>query len=85
MAPIHSATRAVVEGMSGSPEAEKRKKSYTDLITVVLAFIVTLILLAFLGKLLWNGVVTELFAFAKPAKSVWQILGLYLFVSLVLP
>ena len=67
------------------PEAEKRKTSYTELITVILSFVVTLILLAFLGKLLWNGVVVELFSFAKPAKSVWQLLGLYIFVSLVLP
>ena len=53
---LNLATRAVVEGMSGSPAAEKRKETYVDLISV-----------------------------AKPAKSVWQVLGLYIFMSLIRP
>jgi hypothetical protein len=79
-----SACRAVVEGMSGSPEAAKRKDSYVELIAVLVAFVITLIILAFIGQLLWNNVVVDLFTFAKPAKSVWQILGLFIFVSLIL-
>jgi len=80
---VCTATRAVVEGMSGAPEAEKRKESYIDLIAVLIAFVVTLVILAFVGQLLWNNVVVDLFSFAKPARSVWQILGLYIFLSLV--
>ena len=82
---LGSATRAVVEGMSGSPEVAKRKQSYLDLIAVLVAFILTLIILAFIGQLLWNNVVVDLFTFAKPARSVWQILGLFVFLSLVRP
>jgi hypothetical protein len=80
---VNQATKAVVEGMSGSPEAEKRKQTYVDLIAVLMAFVITLVILAFIGQLLWNNVVVDLISVAKPAKSVWQILGLFIFVSLV--
>lgn len=82
---LGSATRAVIEGMSGSPQVEKRKQSYLDLISVLIAFVLTLVILAFIGQLLWNNVVVDLFTFAKPARSVWQILGLFIFLSLVRP
>jgi hypothetical protein len=28
------------------------------------------------GKFLWNTTVAELFTFARPVQSVWQIIGL---------
>ena len=80
---LGQATKAVVEGMSGSPEAEKRKQTYVDLIAVLIAFVITLVILAFIGQLLWNNVVVDLISVAKPAKSVWQVLGLFIFVSLI--
>ena len=80
---LGQATKAVVEGMSGSPEAEKRKQTYVDLIAVLIAFVITLVILAFIGQLLWNNVVVDLISVAKPAKSVWQILGLFIFWSLI--
>lgn len=79
---LGQATKAVVEGMSGSPEAEKRKQTYVDLIAVLVAFVLSLIILAFIGQLLWNNVVVDLISVAKPAKSVWQVLGLFIVVSL---
>ncbi len=82
---LQGATRAVVEGMSGSPEAEKRKQSYVELTAILIAFVLTLVILAFVGQLLWNNVVVDLFSIARPAKSVWQILGLYIFVALIRP
>jgi hypothetical protein len=80
---VNQATKAVVEGMSGSPEAEKRKQTYVDLIAVLIAFVITLVILAFIGQLLWNNVVVDLISVAKPAKSVWQVLGLFIFLSLI--
>lgn len=80
---VNQATKAVVEGMSGSPEAEKRKQTYVDLIAVLIAFVITLVILAFIGQLLWNNVVVDLISVAKPSKSVWQILGLFIFLSLI--
>lgn len=86
MSLLNSAARAAVEGFtSGSQDPVKRKDVYTDLLAVLLAFVVSLILLGFVGQLLWNNVVMDLFSFAKPARSVWQIIGLMIFVSLIRP
>jgi hypothetical protein len=83
MGVIGGATKALVEGMSGSPQAEKSRDTYVDLIATLVAFVVTLVILAFIGQLLWNNVIVDLVSFARPAKSVWQILGLFIFVSLI--
>ena len=81
---IGSAARAAVEGFSDSP-AEKKKEIYADTIAILLSFVIAIVVLAFVGKLLWNNVVVDLFEFARPARSFWQILGLMVFVSLVRP
>lgn len=86
MAILNSACKAAVEGFTnGSVDPAKRKDIYTDFIAVFLAFLLSIVILGFVGKLLWNNVVVELFSFAKPARSFWQILGLMVFVSLVNP
>ena len=82
---INGATRAVVEGMSGSPAAEKSRDTYVELVAMIIAFVITLVILAFIGKYLWNNVVVDLISVAKPAKSFWQILGLMLLISLMSP
>jgi hypothetical protein len=51
-------------------------------------FLTVLLILAallFFGKFLWNNVLHELIPAIKPAKSVWQILGIALLVSLLNP
>jgi len=52
-----------------------------SLITVTLVFG----LILFAGKFLWNNVLHELVPAIKPAKSVWQILGLAILISLLHP
>jgi hypothetical protein len=47
--------------------------------------VIAFVLVAFLGKLLWNNIVTELFTFAKPARSFWQIIGLMIFINIIRP
>ena len=81
---VHSAMRSVVEGWADVPAVRKREV-YTDTLAVLLSFVLAAVLLAFVGKLLWNSVIIDLFEFAKPARSFWQILGLMVFVSLVRP
>jgi hypothetical protein len=81
---IGSAARAAVEGFSDTPPVRKREV-YADTIAVLLSFVIALAILAFVGKLLWNNVIVDLFEFAKPARSFWQILGLMVFVSLIHP
>ena len=86
MSIISSAARAAVEGFtSTNQDPSKRKDIYMELLAILLAFVVSLVILGFVGQLLWNNVVMDLFAFAKPARSVWQIIGLMIFLSLIRP
>jgi hypothetical protein len=82
--PLLGAARVAVEGFTDSTPAQK-KEVYADGLAMILAFVVSLVILAFVGKLLWNGVVVELFTFAKPAKSFFQIVGLMFFIALIRP
>ena len=83
---LGGACRAAVEGFTmNSEDPSKRRAVFTDLLSVLLAFILALVILGFVGKLLWNNVIVELFSIARPAKSFWQILGLMIFVSLINP
>jgi hypothetical protein len=84
MSAIQSACRAAVEGFSDTAPNVKREV-YANSISVLLSFVFAFVILAFVGKLLWNNVVVDLFSFAKPAKSFWQIIGLMIFLSLVHP
>ena len=63
-------------GASGSSQAV-----IVSLITVSIVFM----LILFIGKFLWNNVLHELVPAIKPAKSVWQILGLAVLISLLNP
>jgi hypothetical protein len=74
----------MVEGFADTAPNVKREV-YADSVSVLLAFVLAFVLLAFVGKLLWNNVVVDLFSFAKPAKSFWQIIGLMIFINLVRP
>lgn len=82
---LNAAVKAGVEGFMDNGNAERRRVAYVDFMTQFLVFILILVVLGFIGKYLWNGVVVDLFTFAKPARSVWQILGLMVFVMLVSP
>ena len=54
------------------------------LVSVLTALVVFVVIL-FVGKYLWNNVLHELVPAIKPAKSVWQILGLAILISLMHP
>jgi hypothetical protein len=82
---ISGAARAAVEGFVGTQSSEKRRDAYVDFVTVIVAFVVALIIIGFVGKLLWNNVVVDLFTVVKPARSVWQIIGLMFLVALMMP
>jgi hypothetical protein len=84
MSALSSACRAAVEGFADTAPNTKREV-YADTVAVLLSFVVAFVVLAFVGKLLWNNVIVELFSFAKPAKSFWHIIGLMIFLNLVRP
>ncbi len=76
--------RAGVEGMTDmSGSGSSRHEIYKDLIASILSLIIAVLIVAFVGKWLWNTTVAELFTFVRPVRSVWQIIGLMLFISLI--
>lgn len=81
------AMRAAVEGYTnpGGTEAYKPPPAYAEALAAVLAFTLAILLVSFIGLWLWNYSVVPLFEFARPAKSVLQILGLMVFVALIHP
>jgi len=73
--------RAGVEGMTDM--SGSKKDLYKDVVASILSLVIALSIVAFIGKYLWNTTVAELFTFVRPVKSVWQIIGLMLFISLI--
>jgi hypothetical protein len=57
------------------------KSAVISIVTLVIMFG----LILFLGKYLWNEVLTALVPGVKPAKNVWQILGLAILIALLYP
>jgi hypothetical protein len=51
----------------------------------ILTVLISLLLILFIGKWLWNNVLVDLFNIVKPVKSVWQLLGLAVLISLFHP
>jgi hypothetical protein len=80
---LTSGVRAVLEGMSDSGTDEKREV-YMQTLSVVLAFVVALIIIALIGQLLWNNIIVDLFTITRPAKSFLHVLGLMVFINLIL-
>lgn len=81
---LEAFTRAGVEGFVNPDDTKERRQAYSAMLVTLISFIIALLILSLVGKLLWNGVIVELFTFAKPARSVLQILGLFVFTSLVM-
>jgi hypothetical protein len=75
----------MIEGFSGSSDSKERRNAYVDFVSYLLAFIISLLVLGFIGQYLWNEVVVDLVSVAKPSKSVWNIIGLMVFSSLIVP
>lgn len=81
---LKEACYAMVDGFTdlSGPES-RRREMYVNLVASLLAFVIALVIVGFFGKMLWNGVMIELFTFAKPVRSVWQIIGLMVFLALI--
>lgn len=65
--------------LSGSTS---RRESYKDIIASLLSLILAILIVAFVGKYLWNSTVAELFTIVRPVRSVWQIIGFMILLSL---
>jgi hypothetical protein len=82
---VTAGMRALVEGFTNpsGTEVHRRDPIYSDATVVLLAFLISVLIVSLVGLWLWNFSVVPLFEFARPAKSVFQILGLMVFISLV--
>jgi hypothetical protein len=79
-----TAAVGTITAQTGETRAETRT-AYVNLVSSVLAFLLAIVILSFIGKFLWNNVIVSLFAFARPATSIWHILGLLVFAMLMNP
>ena len=84
---INAAMRAMVEGYTNpnGAQATAAPSAYGEAVAVILAFVISLVLVSLIGMWLWNYSVVPLFEFARPAKSVLQIIGLAIFLAIIMP
>jgi hypothetical protein len=82
---LSAATQAGVDGFVSSYSSEHKRNSYVSFLSLLIAYVIALVLMGLIGKYLWNAVITDLFTFAKPVKSFWQVVGLMIFVGLMRP
>ncbi len=80
---VKSAAKATIEGFVGLQSSEARRDAYVDFSATLLAFVISVVIIAFVGRYLWDNVVVDLFTIARPSRSIWQILGLMVFVALL--
>ena len=80
---VQSFVGATVQGFVNPNDSAEKKNAYAEFAAVLISFVLTLIIVSLVGKLLWNGVIVDLFTCVRPAKSFWQILGLFVFLSLL--
>lgn len=84
---INATMRAAVEGWTnpGGNDSYRGASAAGEAVAVILTFVLTLLLVSLLGMWLWNYSVVPLFEFARPAKSVFQIIGLAIFLAIIMP
>jgi hypothetical protein len=73
--------RAGVEGMADM-SGSGRYQIYKEMVSSLLALVLSITVVAFVGKFLWNTTVAELFTVVRPVRSAWQVVGLMLLISL---
>lgn len=66
-----------------SVHSSDNEKVTKNLLGSFIAFLIVIVIILFIGKILWNDVLTSLVPGIKPAKNIWQILGLYILISLL--
>jgi hypothetical protein len=75
--------------LNDSMDKLRQRKSGVELLVAVVTMVVVILLLSFIGLYLWNAVIagadkgTGLITAAKPASSIWQILGMYILLALL--
>lgn len=81
-----SSNEEKIEGFNGGHiviQTIKPESGATTLITLIITMFFYLAVISAVGMYLWNNIVVKLISFAKPAKSMWQILGLLILTQLL--
>ena len=60
------------------------RNSSNNVLVSLVSYVLVLVLLLTLGEYLWNNVLVKLVSVVKPVKSIWQLLGLQVLLSLLL-
>jgi len=60
----------------------EKHMGYKDIVATILAFILALIIIGFIGKFLWNNSMAQLFTVVRPVQSPMQIIALLILLSL---
>lgn len=60
------------------------KRMGVDPIIALLLSVVVLLILLYLGEYLWNNVLVKVCTIVKPVNSMWQILGIYVLLQILL-
>ena len=81
---LNAAIKSGLEGFVNPNNSAEKKDSYIQLAAILITFIISLVILSLVGQLLWNNVIVDLFTCVRPAKDIWHILGLFVFISLLL-
>ena len=78
--------RALVEGLSKNPDAPTNpavsREVFAKFLAALVAFILAILIVSIIGKYLWNESIVPLLSIARPARSRWEIVGRFLFLSL---
>jgi hypothetical protein len=82
---VNVATRAMLEGFTNQGDTYRQGPVYADALATIIALWISITIVALVGLWLWNFSVVPLFEFARPAKSVFQILGLMVLLALIHP
>jgi len=87
MSLVSATMRALVDGFTnpGASEVHRRPSIYAEALAALLGFLIAIAIISLVGLWLWNYSVVPLFEFARPAKSIFQILGLMVFIALIHP
>ena len=70
----------------GKPYESINGKYYidnTEIFVAIILLIIYVVIILFIGKFLWNVVLVKLVSIARPADSIWEILGLALLLCLL--
>lgn len=74
----------VTEFLNKDTEGFSVKNKNTTIITII-SFVILYILVLLFGQYLWNNILVTLVPAVKPVTSVFQLLGLTILLSLILP